>query len=74
MFDIFGSSSLRRSRQLLDGFTMPEQSMWTYPVVREKCGCGAYTETVVFDSETASQYFIEWRKTHGCSLRRTSKR
>ena len=71
MFDLFGgSASLRRTREQLEASLSEAPSpMWTYPVVREKCGCGAYTETVLFDDKSAADYFAEWRATHGCTIR-----
>lgn len=71
MFDISGGvHSLRSLRKRLDESIKEPASMWTYPVVSEKCGCGAYTETVLFDEQRAAKVFAEWRKTHGCPLRK----
>lgn len=70
MFDLFGGvSSLRRTRALLEESLREPVMTWDYPVVREKCGCGASTETVLFDDKRAEAYFLKWRETHGCTIR-----
>lgn len=70
MFDFFGgASSLRKTRELLEDTLREPVMTWNYPVVREKCGCGASTETVLFDDERAEAYFSKWRETHGCTIR-----
>lgn len=73
MFDLdFGGSvsRLRRLRERMDE-TLPEApaALWDYPVLREKCGCGASTEVESFDEKRAEAHFIKWRETHGCSIR-----
>lgn len=71
MFDFFGggTDSLRRMRKELDASLREPVAQWSYPVVQEKCGCGASTETVFFDDKRAEKFFSEWRKDHGCTLK-----
>lgn len=64
-----GSASLRRLRERMEDSRPSTDGLWTYPVVTEKCGCGASTEIVCFDDERAEAHFSKWRETHGCSLR-----
>lgn len=75
MFDWFGggASSLRRMREELDASLREPVSYWSYPVVQEKCGCGASTETVMFDDQRAEKFFTKWRKDHGCTLKDDNK-
>lgn len=70
----FGSSvsSLRNLRERMEK-TLPATptALWDYPVLREKCGCGASTEIESFDSSRAESHFTKWRKDHGCTIRKT---
>lgn len=76
MFDLFGGvTSLRRARANLDSSLKAlkvdeSPAMWTYPVVRESCGCGASTETVLYCVEKTEKFFEKWRRVHACTLRK----
>jgi hypothetical protein len=41
-------------------------AMWSYPVLRECCSCGAYTEAVAVDTTETIAAFAAWRKDHRC--------
>lgn len=65
-----GASSLRRLRERMEE-SLPESpaALWNYPVLKEKCGCGASTEVESFDEKRAEAHFSKWREAHGCPLR-----
>lgn len=69
MFDIFPSAQRLRSvrRGLMD--SVPPRALWSYPVLREKCACGASTEVVRVSSEHVEQHFGRWRAEHACPVR-----
>ncbi len=46
--------------------------LYTYPVLRERCACGAFTETVAADTDTTNAFFAAWRADHYCPSRRAA--
>lgn len=41
--------------------------MWSYPVLRERCSCGASTESVAVDPTETNAFFERWRAAHTCT-------
>jgi hypothetical protein len=46
--------------------------MWSYPVLRERCSCGASTESVAVDPATTNAFFEKWRSEHSCVPKKAS--
>lgn len=64
MFDMFGNGRSNLKDMLRN---IPETPMYTsYPVVREQCSCGGYTEIVAKDDAKTEAHFVAWRRDHKC--------
>lgn len=65
MFEMFGSKRSSLSELLR---SIPEAPMYTsYPVVREQCSCGGYSEIVAKDDALTESHFVKWRRDHKCT-------